>query len=58
MKKQSDSMNPAQSDTDPAKPKEEKTLSQRLKEKGYSNSKVGQGFVMSWQPPRKEKKAT
>jgi len=58
MKKQSENAEPLQSEANASKPKKEKTLSQRLKEKGYSNSKVGQGFVMSWQPPRPEKKAS
>lgn len=35
-------------------PKEEKPLYQRLMEKGYSESKIGQGFVMTWIKPKKE----
>jgi hypothetical protein len=36
---------------------EEKTLSQRLKEKGYSTEKIGQGFVIHIpQPQRDDKK--
>ena len=34
-------------------PKKEKTLSQRLKEMPYSESKIGQGFVMNWKMPKK-----
>jgi hypothetical protein len=36
---------------------EEKTLSQRLKRKGYSTDKIGQGFVIHIpQPQRNDKK--
>lgn len=36
---------------------EEKTLSQRLKRKGYSTDKIGQGFVIHIpQPQRDDKK--
>jgi hypothetical protein len=36
---------------------EEKTLSQRLKKKGYSTDKIGQGFVIHIpQPQRGDKK--
>ena len=34
----------------------EKTLSQEFKEMPYSTSKIGQGFVMTWRMPKKEKK--
>ena len=37
-------------------PKKEKTLSQEFKEMPYSTSKIGQGFVMTWRMPKKEKK--
>lgn len=58
MKKQSENAEPLQSEANASTPKKEKTLSQILKEKGYDNSRVGQAFVMSWQPPKKEKKAS
>ena len=31
-------------------------LLKRLKEKGYSNDKVGQAFAMKWTPPKKIQK--
>ena len=38
--------------------KEKKTFYERLMEKGYSESKIGQGFVMNWKMPKKEPKTT
>jgi hypothetical protein len=35
-------------------PKEKKTFYERLMEKGYSESKIGQGFVMNWKKPKQE----
>jgi hypothetical protein len=35
-------------------PKEKKTFYERLMEKGYSESKIGQGFVMNWKMPKQE----
>jgi len=34
----------------------EKNLWERLQEKGYSESKIGQGFAMTWKMPKKESK--
>jgi hypothetical protein len=34
--------------------KEEKTFYQKLMEQGYSESKIGQGFVMTWKKPKQE----
>ena len=36
--------------------KEKKTFYERLMEKGYSESKIGQGFVMNWKCQRRNRK--
>ena len=47
-----------QSEVNASLPKEEKTFYQKLMEQGYSESKIGQGFVMIWKMPKKEPKTT
>ena len=47
-----------QSEVNASLPKKEMTLYERLMEKGYSESKIGQGFVMNWKMPKKELKTT
>ena len=47
-----------QSEVNASLPKKEMTLYERLMEKGYSESKIGQGFVMNWKMPKKEPKTT
>ena len=47
-----------QSEVNTSMPKEEKTFYQKLMEQGYSESKIGQGFVMIWKMPKKEPKTT
>ena len=42
-----------QSEVNTSMLKEEKPLYQRLMEKGYSESKIGLGFLMNWKMPKK-----
>ncbi len=52
--KKSEDKNITQFEVGTSIPKKEKTLSQRLEEKGYSTNKIGQGFVMNWKMTKKD----
>ena len=54
--KKSEVKNIPQLESNSSMPKKGKTLSQRLVEKGYSESKIGQGLVMTWKMPKGQTK--
>ena len=54
--KKSEVKNIPQLESNSSMPKKGKTLSQRLEEKGYSESKIGQGLVMTWKMPKGQTK--
>ena len=54
--KKSEVKNIPQLESNSSMPKKGKTLSHRLEEKGYSESKIGQGLVMTWKMPKGQTK--
>ena len=46
-----------QSEANTSTTPERKTLSQRIKEMGYSTDRIGQGFVMHLPQPKREEKS-
>ena len=54
--KKSEVKNIPQLESNSSMPKKGKTLSQWLEEKGYNESKIGQGLVMTWKMPKGQTK--
>ena len=54
--KKSEDKNIPQLESNSSMPIKEKTLYQRLMEKGFSENKIGQGFAMTWKMPKGQTK--
>lgn len=58
MEAQSQNKKPTQSEVNTSTMSEGEKFWEKLQAQGYSNSKVGQGFVASWSKPKKNTSRT